>query len=219
MASPGSRARTFSASCGDPHGQPAARRDVLHDGHGDEKCLTSRAWDAGARAKRQAGNALSPCLRRACSNFSARGEGDRFVRPDSPSETNLKRGHRRFSPCGRRWRAKRSAGEAGRGAGRSAARQAGDPPIRLAPSNRMRNDFIHALPCLQSPDRPHGTCAPGIRRAGAGRRSRWRETRPEIFIRGPGPFRRSSRTGKATAGADDGQDGRRWEAPYITHEV
>ena len=90
-------------------------------------------------------------------------------------------------------------------------------------SNGMKKTkFLYPRPfrCFHNPrHRSHGnlvrTGYQGGRRCRAGRVA---ETRLEIFIRGPGPFRGSPAPAKATAGAPTiGQDHRRGagKAPYI----
>ena len=110
-----------------------------------------------------------------------------------------------------------------RGAGRSAARLAGAPLIRLRSSKGMKKTkFLYPPPFNPSHNlrhRLHGnlvrTGYQGGRRCRAGRVA---ETRLEIFIRGPGPLRGSPAPAEATAGAPTiGQDHRRGagKAPYI----
>ena len=110
-----------------------------------------------------------------------------------------------------------------RGAGRSAARQAGTPPSVPHSSNGMKKTkFLYPPPFRRFHNprhRSHGnlvrTGYQGGRRCRAGRVA---ETRLEIFIRGPGPLRGSPAPAKATAGAPTiGQDHRRGagKAPYI----
>ena len=109
-----------------------------------------------------------------------------------------------------------------RGAGRSAARQAGTP-IRLGSQHGMKKTkFLYPPPFRLSHNlrhRSHGnlvrTGYQGGRRCRAGRVA---ETRLEIFIRGPGPLRGSPAPAEATAGAPTiGQDHRRGagKAPYF----